>query len=809
MYQNYFNTLEFLYRTKPYTPVKTNFYLLLLFSLFTQTLLAQKKITVSGTIRDADTGETLVGATAQIKALKTGATSNEYGFYSVSINKTENMPDTATVVFTYIGYVPQVRVIRTNRDTVLNLSIGASQELGEVVIEANSARERVNSTQMSLVTITTKEAKILPAFLGEVDILRTLQLKPGVLSGGEGISGMYVRGGGSDQNLFILDEAPVYNPSHLFGLFSTFNSDAVKNVELYKGGFPAQYGGRLSSVIDVSLNDGNRRKFSGSGGIGLISSRLTLEGPLKKDKGSFIVSGRRTYVDLITNLVNKVNEDNPSFSPIPAYSFYDLNAKFNYDIDDKNKIFLSGYFGRDNFVFKTTDFNFQFYWGNATATARWNHVFNPKLFSNVVFTFSDYVYKISNTFDQFQFSLGSGIRDYNLKYDFSWFPSSKHVVKFGANAIYHDFLVSSLQASNKDNTFNLEAGSRRKAGDFALYANDDWHVNSKLSVNTGLRLSGFTSGSKFYTGIEPRVSAKYSLTEDLSVKGSYNRMYQYIHLVANSAATLPTDIWYPSNATIKPQSSDQIAGGVSYALGRDWFVSGEGFYKWLWGQIDFRDGAQLFANDNLDDEFVFGKGKSYGGEFYLEKKNGKVTGWIGYSLTWVKRKFQSRFGEPAINNGEYFYPRYDRRHDINVVVMYQPHWRWTLSTTFSYGTGNAFSLPDGRAVTLDNGAIGNIDANAQSFYNFNIAPVYTARNKYRLPANYHWDLSVVMQLFKPEKKLQGDLTLSVYNMTDRRNPFFIYIAPQDADDNGIPERFQARLVSLLPILPTVTFNFKF
>ena len=377
MYQNYFNILEFLYRIKPYTPVKTNFYLLLLFSLFTQTLLAQKKITVSGTIRDADTGETLVGATAQIKALKTGATSNEYGFYSVSINKTENMPDTATVVFTYIGYVPQVRVIRTNRDTVLNLSIGASQELGEVVIEANSARERVNSTQMSLVTITTKEAKILPAFLGEVDILRTLQLKPGVLSGGEGISGMYVRGGGSDQNLFILDEAPVYNPSHLFGLFSTFNSDAVKNVELYKGGFPAQYGGRLSSVIDVSLNDGNRRKFSGSGGIGLISSRLTLEGPLKKDKGSFIVSGRRTYVDLITNLVNKVNEDNPSFSPIPAYSFYDLNAKFNYDIDDKNKIFLSGYFGRDNFVFKTTDFNFQFYWGNATATARWNHLFNP------------------------------------------------------------------------------------------------------------------------------------------------------------------------------------------------------------------------------------------------------------------------------------------------------------------------------------------------------------------------------------------------------------------------------------------------
>ncbi len=771
------------------------FSLAMLTSLFLSAQ-AQSKVTLSGTLRDAETGETLIGATVFLPELNAGSSTNEYGFYSVSVDPS---PDSAKVIFSYVGYQDIVKMVKLDKSQTLNLELGLGETLEEIVVEATGFREKINSTQMSVTELTAKEAKILPAFLGEVDILKTVTLKPGVLSGGEGLSGVFVRGGGPDQNLFLLDEAPVYNPSHLFGFFSTFNNDAVKSVDVYKGGFPAQYGGKLSSVFDVRLNEGNRKNFAVKGGVGLISSRLTVEGPILKDKISFIVSGRRTYADVITRTINNIQKNNENFTPIPDYYFYDLNAKINYDISDKDKLYLSGYFGRDVFKFSTEDFGFNFDWGNATITARWNHIFKPKLFSNTVFTFSDYKYKVAPEFQGFEFQLGSGIRDYNLKTEFGWFPTEKHVIKFGANAIYHTFRVNNFEASSDDGSFELSGGQTQNALELGAWLNDDFKVSDKFSLNYGLRLSGFNNG-KFYYGIEPRVSAKYSASENVTLKASYNRMYQYLHLVASSAATLPTDVWYPSNKVVPPQSADQIATGVNWLIGDQFLWSGEVFYKWLHNQIDFRNGAQLIGNDNLDAEFVTGKGTSYGFETYFEKKAGKFTGWVSYTLSWSWRVFDE------LNNGVRFHPRYDRRNDISVVLMWEATKRITFSAAFVFGTGNAFSLPDGRAFFFDQ-TLPNSLITGQDGAGLGIAPIYTERNKYRLPANHRLDLGMVWKIFKPTSRIQGDLTFSAYNTYDRRNPFFIFFAAEDNNDDNIPDKISPKVVSLFPIIPAVTLNF--
>lgn len=766
-----------------------------------------QKITISGIIRDQQTGETLIGATVYEPSSGLGVSTNDYGFYSISMPS----KDSVTLEFSFIGYQTVLKTLPSQSNQTFNLEMSSGQTIEEVVVEANSNKERVNSTQMGVVEVQMKEAKILPAFLGEVDIIRTLQLKPGVLNGGEGQSGVFVRGGGPDQNLFILDEATVYNPSHLFGFFSTFNTDAIKSAELFKSGFPAQYGGRLSSVIDIKMNEGNRKKFSGAGGIGLISSRLTLEGPIVKDKASFIVSGRRTYVDLLTRAFNKANEGKSS-TKIPDYYFYDLNGKVNYDINEKNKIFLSGYFGRDVFGFQDSSFNVGFDWGNISSTLRWNHIFNGKLFSNTSFTFSDYNYLIANKFDDFKFSFGSGIRDLNLKSDFSFFPNNKHSMKFGANVIHHRFKVNNLSATSGDSSLNINSGKFYEAAEMAAYFNDDWTINRRLSINMGLRLSGFVNGA-FHWGIEPRLAAKYSLTENLSIKANYARAYQYIHLIATSGASLPTDVWYPSNANIRPQIADQVSLGGAYALSKDIFVSLEGFYKWFQNQADFKENANLFTSQDLDNEFVQGKGRAYGLEFYIEKKPGKgnrwhdkMSGWIGYTLSWTERQFDE------LNQGRWFYPRYDRRHDITLVYMWECAKRLTFSMSMTYNTGNAFSLPDGRALFLDSGVNGNLAFNDQmeaTFYNFNLAPVYAERNKYTLPAYFRWDLGLVWDLTKKGSKFKHDLTFSIYNATDRRNPFFVYFKPIDSNGDGVPNRIAPKVVSLFPIIPAITWNFKF
>lgn len=753
-----------------------------------------QSISISGTIKEAETGETLLGVNIYDAKAKAGTATNEYGFYSLSVGKSET--DTAVIVYSYTGYAVQTIRFVPRKDTVINIELGTGVDMETVVVEDGSPREQLNSTQMGKVEVTAEEAKKIPVIFGEVDILKVLQLKPGVQSGGEGNSGLYVRGGGSDQNLFILDEAQVYNPSHLFGFFSTFNADAIKNVTLYKAGFPAEYGGKLSSVIDVSMREGNRKKFQGTGGLGLISSRLTLEGPLKKDKGAFIVSGRRTYVDVITRIINKTKENDPDWTPLPDYNFFDLNAKFNYDLGDKDKLFLSGYWGKDYFTFKNESLNFNFNWGNVSSTLRWNHIISPKLFVNTSFTFSDYVYKITTKFDQFGFEIGSGIRDMNLKADFDWFPNNKHSIKFGANAIYHRFSVNRFDAGAEDGSLDFELGNIYHAGEYALYFGDDWTISNRLKLHLGGRASAFTNEGAFYYGLEPRLAIKYSLTENLSLKANYSRMYQYLHLVSSSGASLPTDVWYPSTQIVKPQYSDLVSVGLGYALKNDFYFSLEGYYKWLHNQIDFRDGAQLIANDNLDTEFVFGKGSTYGVEAYVEKKRGQWTGWVGYTLSWSWRIF------PDIMNGQRFRPRYDRRHDASVVVMYEfKNVPITLSATWVYGTGNAVSLPVARYF--------HTDVSGENPFRF--VPVFTERNGFRMPAYHRMDLGMVWQLFpKKNWRLKSDLTVSIYNVYSRLNTFFLFIEPQYANEgDNVPTRFQAKSVALFPIIPTVTWNFKF
>ncbi len=747
-------------------------------------LLAQN-VSISGTITDAENGETIIGATVYERNSGKGTATNEYGFYSLSLPAGE-----VELVYSYIGYENIIKKVTLDKNETFNIKIGAAaEELQEIVVEGDSYQEQVKTTQMGMENVSMKEAKLLPALFGEVDIIKTLQLKPGVKSGGEGTSGISVRGGGTDQNLVLLDEATIYNASHLFGFFSTFNSDAVKSVNLYKAGFPAQYGGRLSSVLDVRLNDGNNQKFSGSGGLGLIASRLTLEGPIVKDKGSFIISGRRTYADLITGAINKANEGKENFNPIPDYFFYDLNAKFNYQITPNDRVYASSYFGRDVFKFISDDFDFSFKWGNIAATARWNHIFNEKMFSNTTFTFSDYKYEIDNSVDIFSFNLQSGIRDFQLLSDYYYEPKDNHSLKFGASLTYHAFDIGRLKAGSDDGEISFDAGTNLDGWQMAAYIGDKFEVSDKFELDGGVRLSGFANDNKFYANVEPRLAARYSLNKDLALKASYARMSQYLHLVAASGASLPTDIWYPSDSIVKPQTSDQVSLGLTYNLKNKYLFTLEGYYKWLNNQVDFKEGAQLFVNENLNQEFIFGDGYSYGAEMYVEKKKGKVTGWIGYTLAWSWREFQD------VNGGERYSPRFDTRHDISVVALYEISKRWTVTGTWVYTSGNPISLSIGRFSVQD------VQGGEANF----VVPVFTDRNNYRMPAYHRLDLGVVYKFFP--KWGSSDLTFSAYNTYDRRNPFFIYY--DVAEEDGIPTSVVAKQVSLFPILPSITWNFKF
>lgn len=777
------------------------FYLMLL----PATLFGQNQWTISGTLTDKNTGETLIGASILLPALDIGTSTNAYGFYSLEVNA----EDSVLVQFSYVGYQSLEKKLLLKNDLLLNIELASGMDLTEVTVKANSFQEQMNSTQMSVEQISTREVKLIPVLLGESDILKSIQLKPGIPSGAEGTTGLFVRGGGSDQNLILLDEAVVYNANHLFGFFSTFNTDAVKDLKLYKGGFPAEYGGRLSSVIDVKLKDGNNKKFSGSGGLGIISSRLTLEGPIQKDKSSFIVSGRRTYVDIFTRMLNRANEDNEDFSPIPDYFFYDLNTKLNFKLGEKDHLYISGYFGRDVFGFDGDFFDFDFDWGNTTGTLRWNHVFNPKLFSNTSVTFSDYQYNIRNKITGFSLKIGSAIQDVTLRSDYYLSLNNKHQFKMGVSSTFHQFEIGRLRAGSDDGEISFSAGQNFEGLEFGFYFSDEMELSKKVKLNAGLRWSGFITDQRTFFGLEPRLAAKYSLNNRWVLKASYARMFQYLHLVSTSSGfALPTDIWYPSTRAVRPQSSDQFAVGFSHLFGSGIFLNWEAYYKFLDNQLEFVDGAEIFANDNLEEEFAIGRGEGYGMEISIEKKEGNFTGWIGYTLAFIQRgDFETIDPLERFAQQGYFSPIYDRRHDISVVAMYEMGERWTATATFVYGSGDLRWLPSGRFTFQDiNGA------NFES-----VVPDYFGdRNNFRFPPYHRLDVGLVYNISKNWNKGESDITLNVINVYDRRNTFFIYLEPEFEvveDDNGntfeVPRRISARQVSLFPIIPSLTWNFKF
>jgi len=773
--------------------------ILILISLFVSIInaSAQNNYTLSGYIKDKQSGEDLIGAVITAVGTGKGASTNTYGYFALTIPQGEY-----TFKIDYLGYKTFQTKINLNTNTRMTFKLDPDNMMGEVEVKAENPRDQLQQTQMGKIDLNIEQMKKLPVLFGEVDVLKTLQLLPGVQSGSEGTTGFYVRGGAQDQNLIILDEAPVYNASHLFGFFSVFNSDAIKNVELFKGDFPARYGGRLSSVVDITMKDGNNEKLSGEGGIGLIASRFTLEGPIVKGKSSFIISARRTYVDLFTDLINQANKNNPNYQIIPAYYFYDINAKLNYEIDSTNKVFLSGYFGRDVFSFDRGTFGFGFNWGNATGTARWNHVFSPKLFENTSATFTDYEYTISSTSNQLTYNLGSHVQDWSAKTDFDYIASSTHLIQFGAAETYHIFDISRFSLQNSDNSTSTTLGNTLYGNELGIYASDDWDMSDRWKLNYGLRWSGFVSGDgTFNNSPEPRLALRYKLTNDVSLKASYTYMDQYVRLVSNSGSTLPTDIWFPTTADVPPEKCSQYDLGVTTVLlGNQLSLTDEIYYKQYQNIVDYKNGSQLFLNKDLDTSFVFGNGWSYGNEIYLQKQAGRFTGWISYTLAWSQVQFKGTNPENTINGGQVFYASYDQRNNIAVVASYDITDRLSISATFVFQSGSLTSLPTSYSLIQD-----------PDLTNAFINTSEDVRDNVRLPPYNRMDLAIVWR-FKP-KWGKSDLTLSIYNVYDRLNPYIVYIdvpagVPGSSTLN-IPQGATVQQISLFPIIPTLTYNFKF
>ena len=790
-------------------------------------LFAQKNYTISGYVREKGSQELLIGVNVFLPNSNTGTSTNNFGFYSLTLPAA----DSVTLVYSYIGYGSVTKRFLFTKNIASNITLDPiGRELSEVVVKAKSyENERVSeSVQMSQIEIPVSQIKKIPAFLGEKDVLKVLQLMPGVQKGSEGQTGIYVRGGGPDQNLIILDDATVYNASHLFGFFSVFNGDALKSVELTKGGFPARYGGRLSSVIEMNMKEGNKEKLHGEGGGGIIASRLTLEGPLKKNKSSFLISGRRTYLDILARpLINaQTNGEGTG-----GYYFYDLNAKVNYDFGDKDKIYLSGYFGQDRFsVSEKTAFNSGnsgLNWGNTTATLRWNHLFSQKLFANASLIFSNYKFQIfsnensttSTGTSKFSLNYLSGIRDFSFKYDWDYFPSATHSVRFGLQSIAHRFTPSAVVVENSDiNQFKseVEAINNTESG---LYVEDTWRPNAKFKANAGLRLSYFRSDEASYLRPEPRLSMAYMLSPDLSLKASYAQMNQYVHLLSNTGIGLPTDLWVPTTSKIPPQQSNQIALGLAKDFTKKGFaLTLEGYYKTMNNIVNYKEGASFLLLNNgqgtekvrWDDNVTIGKGWSYGAELLLQKKTGRFSGWIGYTLSWTKWQF------PDLNFGKEFFPRYDRRHDISLVGIYELNKKITISGVWVYGTGNALTMPQSKYVSYQNTVVPQINYNNNQqtvvANNFNFGRAvndYGPKNSFRAEAYHRFDLSI--QFHKQKKNHERIWELSFYNLYNRRNPFFYNLTTRDIKDaSGKPATETVlRRISIFPIVPSISYNFKF
>ena len=762
---------------------------------------ANANVIVSGYLKDAATGEALIGATVFVKALGLGATANEYGFYSLSLPR-----GTYTLTFTYIGFAAreETLALETSRTLAVRLQAQGVQT-DEVIVTGRAPDQNVRSTETGVARLDSRTIKLVPALLGEADVVRAIQLLPGVSTVGEGATGFNVRGGGIDQNLILLDEAPVYNSSHLFGLFSVFNPDAVKDVKLVKGGIPAAYGGRLSSLLDIRMKDGNSQRLGLTGGIGLISSRLAIEAPIVKDKGSFIVAARRSYADVFLKLI-PAQKDNQAY-------FYDLSLKANYTLGERDRVYVSGYLGRDVFKFGKL---FQNNWGNTTGTVRWNHVFGPRLFLNATALASQYDYSLGVPEGSQGFEWNSNIRDYSLKADFEYFRTPQSTLHFGGSATYYTFRPGHLKPNDATSIFRELQLQRQRGTELAAYLDEERNFGPGLAVQYGLRVSMFDNrstgtfydyagergkqltpvGAATFTGgaavasypnLEPRLSARYALGENSSLKASYNRMVQYIHLISNTTAATPLDMWLPSTRNIKPERADQISLGYFRNLKNNAYeTSVEVFGKRLDNQIDYINGANTLLNQNLEADLLYGKGRAYGVEVYAKKNEGRVTGWLSYTLSRSERLVE------GINNNAWYANKYDKTHYLSAVGIYNHSARLTFSATFNYSTGVSTTVPDARFV-----------------YQGLVVPNVTGdvRNNYRVPAYHRLDLGATLKNKPREgRRWDGSWTFSIYNVYARRNAYSLFFR-QNAD---APAQTEAVRLSIFgTLLPSATYNFSF
>ncbi len=771
---------------------------------------SQPKHTLSGYMRDIGSGEELIGSTIYVDEIKSGTVTNVYGFYSISLPA-----GTYNITFNYLGFIAETKTIELNQDITLNLEMQQDNKVLQVVeITGEAANRNVSSLETGVQRMDAQKIKDIPQFMGEVDIIRSIQLLPGVSTVGEGATGFNVRGGNIDQNLILLDEATVYNSSHLFGFFSVFNADAVKDLTLYKGGIPARYGGRLSSVLDVRQREGNSKEFGGAAGIGLVSSRLMLEGPIQKDKASFMVAGRRSYGDIFLPLFGDDLAGNRLY-------FYDLNAKVNYVINENNRLFLSGYSGADRFKFG--DF-FQSYWGNNTASLRWNHLFSKRMFSNFTAIFSDYTYELGVPTGAQAFNWRAGITNYNLKADFSYFPNVNNTVDFGVNALYYGFRPGRAEGVGEGSILNVIEVQKERALEMAAYISNKQSITDQLSVQYGVRYSHFlnmgprdifiyendipisdeaiidtvqyVSGDVIadYGGFEPRLSVNYTFNPRASVKAGYNRTRQYIHLVSNTAAATPLDIWTPAGKYIKPATADQVSVGYFRNFKNNVYeASVEVYYKQYEDLLDYRNGAELLLNTTLETELLQGVGQSYGLEVQVQKVKGDFTGWVSYTLS------RSEIKVDGINLGEYYPSNYDKTHDISVVGAYELSDKWKFGGTFAYMTGRPITFPDSRYV-----------------FDGIVAPNYSSRNAARTPDYHRLDLSATLTPQKKKEKVlffinrpdswQSSWTFSLYNVYARRNPYSIFFR-QNEDNPQVTEAFQLSVFG--SIIPGITYNLTF
>ena len=792
--------------------MKNIIYFIFLISLFS---FSQKEdILISGYVKSAESGETLIGANVVVKELNIGCTTNNYGFFSFTLQK-----GAYTLETSYIGYEnTSINVSKSIDNIIFNLS-KISYLTDEVIVKAKKEDANIKNADMGKIELEVAQVDQIPVLMGEKDILKTIQLLPGIQSGSEGSSGFYVRGGGPDQNLILLDEAVVYNASHLFGFFSVFNSDAINNVDLIKGSMPANYGGRLSSVLDINMKDGNNKKFGATGGIGLISSKITVEGPIKKDTSSFIISARRTYFDIFA----KPFVDTTAFAG-SSYYFYDLTTKANYQITPKDKIFLSGYFGRDVFNFNSEDwgFNINMPWGNATASLRWNHLFNSRLFMNTSLIFSEYKYEfnVSQELDSLPTSttnMFSGIRDWNIKNDFSYYPNVKHKIKFGSNYIYHKFNPTSFSGSYDE--LELEEIINYYAHEYGLYINDEYSLSDRILMKFGLRYSGFIQVGPFerhvkddseqigqvstdtiiqydrgdivetYSGFEPRFSVRYLINESSSLKFGFIQNYQYLHLTSVASSSLPTDVWLPSSDIVQPQFGRQFSLGYYKNFDKNKYeTSAEVYYKTMENLVEYEDSyipGLAIGVENIDNNLTFGDGESYGLELFLAKRTGALNGWIGYTLSKTTREFNE------LNNGNWYHAKYDRPHDLSIVLNYQISKRLNLSTVFVYASGNSLTIP--RSVYIIEG---------------NPITEWGDRNSYRMDPYHRMDVALTLKN-KETKKYESSWTLSIYNIYNRQNPYFIYFEPDGLLGSGDDVEIKAQQVSIFPIIPSISWNFNF